>query len=124
MITFEFGIPDNHLIFSKPVLLSVDAGDIPDGSWVDLLVYHASDTDYNTTGLMTDAAGECLPDGTATRPAQKAQVANSKVSFYTCGASTFALGYVPAWDAPNATVWTLSPTPDNQVIIGGQFTTV
>lgn len=25
VISFEFGIPDNHLIFSKPVLLSVDA---------------------------------------------------------------------------------------------------
>lgn len=41
VITFEFGIPNNHLIFSKPVYLSVDAGDIPDGSWVDLLVLHA-----------------------------------------------------------------------------------
>ena len=25
VITFEFGIPGNHLIFSKPVLLSIDA---------------------------------------------------------------------------------------------------
>jgi hypothetical protein len=41
VITFEFGIPGNHLIFSKPVLLSVDALDIPDDSWVDLLVLHA-----------------------------------------------------------------------------------
>lgn len=84
LITFEFGIPDNHLIFSKPVLLSVDAGDIPEGSPVDLLVHHAGDTDYGTTGLMTDPSGECLPDGTATLPASQVRVIASKVSFYTC----------------------------------------
>ncbi len=124
VITFEFGIPGNHLIFSKPVLLSLDAGDIPDDSWVDLLVLHAWDTDYNTSWLMTDSNGECLPDWTATKPASRAKVIGSKISFYTCGASTFALGYVPARDLPNNTVWTLAPTADNKVIIGWAFTTV
>lgn len=118
MISFEFGIPGNHLIFSKPVLLSVDAGDIPEGSWVDLLVHHASEADYNTSGLMTDSQGECLPDGTATKPSSRAKVIGSKVSFYTCGASTFALGYVPTWDLPNNTVWTIAPATNNQIIIG------
>ncbi len=124
VITFEFGIPNNHLIFSKPVYLSVDASDIPDGSWVDLLVLHAGDTDYNTSGLMTDPDGECLPDGTASKPANRAQVVGSQVAFYTCGASTFALGYVPARDLPNNNVYTLAPTSDNKVIIGGAFTTI
>ena len=124
VITFEFGIPENHLIFSKPVYLSVDAGDIPDGSWVDLLVLHAGDVDYNTSGLMIDPDGECFPDGTASKPASRAQVAGSQVAFYTCGASTFALGYVPARDFPNNTVYTLSPTSDNKAIIGGAFTSI
>ncbi len=124
VITFEFGIPGNHLIFSKPVLLSIDAWNIPDGSWVDLLVLHTWDTDYNTSGLMTDWNGECLPDGTASNPANRAKVVGSQVSFYTCGASTFALGYVPARDLPSSTVWTLAPTTDNKIIIGWAFTTV
>ena len=41
LLTFEFGISDTHLIFSEPVLLSVDTPTIPDGSMVDLLVLHA-----------------------------------------------------------------------------------
>lgn len=28
--TFEYGIPGTHLIFSEPVLLSVDASDMPE----------------------------------------------------------------------------------------------
>jgi hypothetical protein len=124
LIRFEFGIPGNHLIFSRPVRLSVATPDIPDGELVDLRVHHTGDAEYNTSGLMVDPDGECLPDGTASRPASRAEVIGSQVSFYTCGASTFALGYVPSRDAPNSTVWALSPQTDGKVILGGAFTTV
>lgn len=53
VMTFEFGIKDTHLIFSEPVRLSVDVEDAPDGTEFDLLVLHAGDINYNTTGLMT-----------------------------------------------------------------------
>ena len=124
LIRFEFGIPENHLIFSKPVRLSVNTTDIPDGAFVDLRVQHAGDADYNTSWLMIDPLGECLPDGTASIPATRAQVIGSQVSFYTCWASTFALGYVPARDLPNLTVSSLSSQSDGKVILGGNFTTV
>jgi hypothetical protein len=123
-MTFEFGIRDTHLIFSTPVKLSIDARDIPDGTTVDLLVKHASDTGFNTKGLMTYSSGSCLPDGSASHPATRGVVVGGKVEFYTCGASTFALGYVPDTDYPNNNVWTISPGSDGKTIIGGQFTTV
>lgn len=40
LLTFEFGTPGEHLVFSTPVALSVDTPDIPDGEFVDLRVHH------------------------------------------------------------------------------------
>lgn len=73
---------------------------------------------------MTDPTGECLPDGTASKPATRAQVVGSKVSFYTCGASTFALGYIPVREFPNGIVYSLAPQSDGKMILGGAFGTV
>jgi uncharacterized delta-60 repeat protein len=124
VMTFEFGISDEHLIFSEPVLLSADAKWIPDGALVDLYVLHAGDEDFNTSWLMTDPNGTCLSDGSASIPASQALVRDGKVSFYTCGASVFALGYAPTVEFPNGTVWSLSTQSDWKVILGWQFTTV
>ncbi len=41
LLTFEFGTPGEHLVFSTPVALSVDTPDIADGEFVDLRVHHA-----------------------------------------------------------------------------------
>lgn len=116
-ITFEFGIPGTHLIFSKPVLLSIATPDISDGTIVDLIVHHAGDIDFGTSGLSTDPGSACNPDGTATIPGNVTTVEGGRVEFYTCGASTFALGYIPTVDVPNSTVWTLATAPDGKVIV-------
>lgn len=89
---------------------------------VDIYVLHAGDPDFNTSGLMTDSQGHCLSDGSASIPTNQAVVRDGKVTFYTCGASTFALGYIPTTDLPSATVWTTKTQSDGKIIIGGAFT--
>jgi uncharacterized delta-60 repeat protein len=124
IVSFEFGVADSHLTFSDPVLLSFDASDIPDGTPVNLYVKHAGDSTFTTHGLMVRDDGTCLPDGSASYPATQTTVQNKKVEFYTCGASTFALWYIPKTDYPNNTVWTISSQSDGKTYIGGQFTAV
>ncbi len=41
VLTFDFGVEGTHLIFSKPVELSIAADAIPEGSTVSLYVLHA-----------------------------------------------------------------------------------
>lgn len=48
-IAFEFGIPGTHLIFSKPVLLSLDVPGVSEGTPIDIHVHHAGDLDFNTS---------------------------------------------------------------------------
>ena len=114
---FEFGIPGQHLVFSSPVAITIEAPLYSDGTPVDIAVLHAGDAEFNTSGLSTSTDTLCNSDGSTSNPGSQAIVKNGKITFYTCGASTFALGYVPARDIPNNTVWTLSPTADNKVII-------
>jgi hypothetical protein len=45
---FEFGLSGTHLIFSKPVMLEIDASHMSDGVVVDLMTMHAGDTDFHT----------------------------------------------------------------------------
>ena len=85
---------------------------------VDIYVLHTGDIDFNTTGLMTDPEGHCLSDGSASMPANQAVVQDGKVTFYTCGASTFALGYTPTTDLPNNVVWTTLTQSDGKIIVG------
>jgi hypothetical protein len=87
-------------------------------------VKHEGDLSFNTKGLMTYENGSCLPDGSASHPATETIVVNGKIDFYTCGASTFAFGYVPKMDFPNNTVWTIANQSDGRTYIGGQFTAV
>ncbi|MDD2693762.1 MAG: hypothetical protein PHY14_02420 [Candidatus Gracilibacteria bacterium] len=112
-ITFEFGIEGQHLIFSKPVAISVDTPNMTDGIVVDILVLHAGDNDYNTSGLTTDPNATCNPDGTTSRPINTGVVRGGKVTFYTCGASSFTIN-------PTGGV---SGSNDLKLIIGdcGQF---
>ncbi len=125
IITFEYGIPGEHIIFSKPVRLEINTPNIPHGRFVDILVRHSTDTEYNTSGLSTSSDTECTSSGVATKPSNTGIVRNGKIVFYTCGASSFALGYTPIIDLPNNIVWTTTPyTTDNKVIIGWQFTTI
>lgn len=45
---FEFGIPGTHLIFSAPVLITIDTPTMSDGNIVDLAVLHENDITFNT----------------------------------------------------------------------------
>jgi uncharacterized delta-60 repeat protein len=121
---FEFGIPWVHLIFSKPVKIRLEIPEVTDGNTFDLLTMHSGDSDFHTWGLSADPSTLCNSDGTATLPVTTATVKNGKVVFYTCGASTFALWYVPKTDYPNNTVWTVSSQSDGKTYIGWQFTAV
>ena len=123
IITFEYGIPGEHLIFSKPVRLEVNTPSIPDWEQVDLLVRHANDNQYNISGLSIYQDTKCMPDGTSTKPSSKGVVKAGKVVFYTCGASSFALGYTPIIDMPNNIVWTTTSWT-GRLFLWWQFTTM
>jgi hypothetical protein len=110
---FEFGIEGQHLIFSSPIAITMDASNMTDGINMEIFVMHAGDTDFNTSGLSTDPTSECNTDGTSTNPGNTAVVRGGKVTFYTCGASSFTM---------NPTGW-VAGSNDLKLIIGdcGQF---
>lgn len=87
---FEFGLSGTHLIFSSPVTLSIDTPNMTDGMIVDILTSHAGDASFHTGGLSTDPNTSCQ-NGIAKIPGSQAIVKNGKVTFYTCGASSFTM---------------------------------
>lgn len=89
--TFEFGIPGTHLIFSKPVEISIYTPNYSDGIILDIAALHAGNSTFNTSGLSTSPNTSCNPDGTATIPGSSVAVKNGKATFYTCGASSFTM---------------------------------
>ena len=58
---------------------------------MDIMTEHAGDSGFHTTGLSIDPATTCNPDGSATIPGSQAVVKDGKVTFYTCGASSFTM---------------------------------
>ena len=58
---------------------------------VDLAVLHASDTEFNTSGLSVSSDTLCGIDGSASKPGSQAVVKNGRITFYTCGASSFTM---------------------------------
>ncbi len=91
---FEFGLSGTHLIFSKPVMISIDTPNMTDGILLDLLTLHEGDTSFNTSGLSVDPNTSCNSDGTASIPGSQVTVKNGKATFYTCGASSFTMNTV------------------------------
>ena len=62
-----------------------------EGMVVDLMTMHHGDTDFHTGGLSLDPSTRCNTDGTASIPGSQGVVKNGKVTFYTCGASSFTM---------------------------------
>ena len=123
--TFQFWISWQHLIFSKPIKLTILTPQYQTGEEINLLVQHEWQ-DWNTLWLTNNATAVCNNDGSVNLEDQinKTIVNNGTIEFYTCGASSFALGYVPELDSPNGSVLTINEQPDGKIIIGGTFTTV
>jgi hypothetical protein len=92
---FEFGLPGVHLIFSKPVKITINTPNMSDGVVLDLLTMHEGDSDFHTGWLSISPDTLCSIDGTASKPGSQAIVKNGKVVFYTCGASLFTMN--PTW---------------------------
>jgi hypothetical protein len=88
---FEFGIPGVHLIFSKPVKLEIATINMTDGMIVDIMTMHAGDADFHTGGLSLRADATCDSFGNTSIPWSEAVVKNGKITFYTCGASSFTM---------------------------------
>jgi hypothetical protein len=110
---FEFWIPGKHLLFSKPVKISIDTPNMTDGIEVEIAVLHEWDSDYNTLGLSTSPDALCNSDGSSTIPGTFTTVRGWKATFYTCWASRFIM---------NPTGWTTGSN-DLRLVIGdcGQF---
>lgn len=88
---FEFGLSGTHLIFSSPVELSIDTPNMGEGMALDIMTMHAGDADFHTGGLSVSPDTLCNTDGSASIPGSQASVKNGKVTFYTCGASSFTM---------------------------------
>jgi len=98
---FKFGIDGQHLVFSQPVALSMQTPAYTDGTSIDLMVQHEWQ-DWNKQWLTNNANAICNSDGSVHTDDQLIYnvVQNNKVSFYTCGASTFLINDIGI--TPNA----------------------
>ncbi|MFA7284450.1 MAG: hypothetical protein WC004_01345 [Candidatus Absconditabacterales bacterium] len=87
---FHFGVSGEHLIFSKPLEVKIFSS-APNGTLVDIIANHANQG-RTKDGLATDLSTHC-DSGHATIPGSITTVQDNTITFYICGASTFALTY-------------------------------
>jgi uncharacterized delta-60 repeat protein len=122
---FIFGTPNQHLIFSQPVQISLDAVGMEEGRSVDILVQHEWQP-WGNKWLTTNPNAQCDENGNLPEEDQaiSTYVQSGKVVFYTCGASTFAIWYVPGIELPNAAVTAAREQSDWKMLIGWSFTLV
>lgn len=100
----ELGSPDDHLIFSHPVQITIPVDSQYEWQTLQVFVHHHGDEDFGTIGLATDPNAQCLEDGTTSQASNLVPVIDGAVTFYTCGASTFILD--PDTDSTDeATLW-------------------
>ena len=95
--SFRFGVDDLHVVFSQAVRIVVLVPTLADGKALRVRVHHEGDDAFSVQGLSVDADATCDANGGATPSSSRARVADGRVVFYTCGASTFILD--PADDA-------------------------
>jgi cysteine-rich repeat protein len=92
----------SHLQFGKPMQVTIDT-DVPDGTKLSVQVQHEWDETFGSRGISTDASAMC-EYWLSSSESNIVTVAEGKVVFYTCGASTFILN--PTGDGSNeATLW-------------------
>nr|MDD3720335.1 delta-60 repeat domain-containing protein [Candidatus Gracilibacteria bacterium] len=124
-IQFEFGNTGSHLIFSNPVQIDISTPNIENGTLVKIKVKHYGDLAFNTVGLSTSKLSLCSTGGVATIEGNLGIVSNGKVTFYTCGASTFDVGVIDSsFLTTNGAVNAIAIQTDGKIVIGGAFTTV
>jgi hypothetical protein len=104
--TIEFGTPWDHLIFTKPILISYQS-DFPDWTPIAISVKHA-DQDWSTQWLSLSSDSQCDSDGNTDKPWSETSVQSGQIMFYTCGASLFTMN----------TVWWGAWSNDLRVLIG------
>jgi hypothetical protein len=110
---FQFWIPGEHLIFSQPVKIEIETPTMTDGNEVELGVLHEGDAEFSTLGLSVSPDTLCNNDGSASIPGNITSSSGGKVTFYTCGASSFTM---------NPTGW-ITGSNNLRIVIGdcGQF---
>ena len=97
--SFEFGIEGEHLIFSKPVIINFDVDEGMEGAVVDLKVQHEWESDPGIVWLTANPEANCNQNWSVSSVDQidSVKVLNHKITFYTCGASTFTFSYFPSF---------------------------
>lgn len=94
---FQFGISWQHLLFSQPIKLEYNIA-LPDWSQVAIGVKHGNSTKFWTEWLSTSQDSQCN-NGETNSPNANGIVNQGKITFRTCGASTFSLTYTGWADA-------------------------
>lgn len=74
--------------------LEIATPNFSDGIIVDIAVMHAGESGFGSGGLSVSPDTLCNTDGTASKPGTEATVQGGKVTFYTCGASSFTMNPV------------------------------
>jgi len=104
--------PDNdHLLFSRPVWLTIPVEVAANVAELEVYVFHEGDTKFSTQWLTSNPNALCNEDGTTSDPGNIVPVSWSTVTIYTCWASTFTVTYT--WWPTFANFvdnWTLSKT--------------
>ena len=95
--SFHFGITDKHLVFSQPVRLDIPVTS-PDGTELNVFVYHTGDESYSQVGLTSSSNAQCLANGSASKDPTTSIVQNGMITVYTCGASDFVVSPIPVVD--------------------------
>lgn len=116
--SLSFGLPDTHLVFSKPIKVEIVTPELHDGEEVTVYVQHADDTSYTTRGITLDPDATCT-DGISSHEENAVVVINGTVTFYTCGASSFIIN---AGGTNNLKLWLKANTGTSCVVSGCAIT--
>lgn len=135
---FTFGMTGQNLVFSKPVEIRVAFPGQADETEVLLSVKHVWDEIFTTKGLSISPNATCDGSGNIRYETTwdtlwwaqdilqvKALVHDESVTFYTCGASEFAVSLVSTFNPnANSTIASLAVYTWETLMVGWAFTTM
>jgi hypothetical protein len=89
-LVVKAGVEGKHVEFSKPVKIEVPVSDLEEGKEVTIKVQHEGSSIWTTDAISQISDSNCT-NGVSNNQNNVSAVTASKITFYTCGASTFSI---------------------------------
>jgi Bacterial Ig domain/Domain of unknown function DUF11/Cadherin-like domain len=89
-LVVKAGVEGKHVEFSKPVKIEVPVSNLEEGKEVTIKVQHEGSSIWTTDALSQISDSICT-NGVSNNQNNISIVEDSKITFYTCGASTFSI---------------------------------